>query len=531
VHILAPNVRSVPKGLLEALGASENPSLQGLLGEPMEEGATRRSGVGDNVSVIRRLIHQLFDGLSMMDHTHLHAVVCLAPWPHNDVETIHSLNKTLLLQQMEAWGTTPAVRFKHVFNELVAGGLNIKRDAQWTRADKSMDHEGRQAALVQAFERGHVRTEDDGRSAQANILSWLEQVDVTKAALKIQASYRRWIVKLKYKRLGAMFKRLQVEVRRFIVLERYGDDLRHDLLESKMKQQHEGVAQVQEDLLDSQRKKAQADKRQRAQTIIEETLAQMAAEQGAQPDDSTHSSERRPEEAFHLPLPRPSDGGDDAAHARPRSHGHRDFTVGLVPPGEEGLQNLEYHQYTGTETDKRLLLASLAQQEAMDRDAVPPVRRTPNNSNFIPPEMVPPPPAMDPGHNHPTAAVPDDLMHMLSTYAEGLDDSQHSSWRAVSPPRTGPPPQLALGESLENLKSKTQELMNSNPPPPPLSGNPVGRVQPKGQTRYGVPGSNYIKKYGRKYEQRRSGEALPGYESMDSSRSENSVASTLDSYR
>ena len=54
-----------------------------------------------------------------------------------------------------------------------------------------------------------------GGSSQENIMQWLSRVDMTKAALKIQCAYRRWIIKLKYKRLGAMFKKLQVEVRRW----------------------------------------------------------------------------------------------------------------------------------------------------------------------------------------------------------------------------------------------------------------------------------------------------------------------------
>ena len=42
------------------------------------------------------------------------------------------------------------------------------------------------------------------------------------------------MVKLKYRRLGTLFKRVQTEIRRFIVLDRYGAHLRENKVLERM---------------------------------------------------------------------------------------------------------------------------------------------------------------------------------------------------------------------------------------------------------------------------------------------------------
>jgi len=190
-----------------------------------------------------------------------------------------------------------------------------------------------------------------------------------------------------------------------------------------------------------------------------------------------------------------------------------------------GMKLIGSKQYSGSQQETECLKQSL-KNEAYLQSRYSNVRRTPSKG---PPNQnatwVPPPNPDDP-RNQPTSAVPEDLMTVLEVYAKSHPGKSWKPVRPPSPPRVGNagmPDEAAKAR----LRERTMELMKSNPPPrerPPVDPSPN-----PGATHYGSSRDEFGHKYGRKYEYREKGEEEMGYESGDSSRSENSVASTRSS--
>eukprot|EP00656_Telonema_subtile_P016420 TRINITY_DN1866_c0_g2_i2.p1 TRINITY_DN1866_c0_g2~~TRINITY_DN1866_c0_g2_i2.p1 ORF type:complete len:1016 (+),score=273.52 TRINITY_DN1866_c0_g2_i2:226-3273(+) len=243
---LAPNMRTVPAALRTLLATSTHRCMNKIVSigsKELENGSVTVIGALSNR--LQRWVQGLdqLAAVSPAASEYLAVICCVRP---NLTTKPDSFDAAAVLQQLRAWQVCQAVHFRQIFsdNVVVAPVFTSK----WTSMDSKMGDEAKQSAMVAAFstQNLHGGSETDKmQSSQNNILKWLQNVDHTRAALKIQSAYRRWLVRLKYRRLGTLFEKVQKEIRRVIILQRYGNDLKHDQQQQIIKQIAESVSQDQ----------------------------------------------------------------------------------------------------------------------------------------------------------------------------------------------------------------------------------------------------------------------------------------------
>lgn len=547
-HLLPDNHRRIPVSVMECIERECNDPIQAeIYPSRFPDGAYRRPRDPETLSSVKRLTKQMVAFLTDLQQTRVHRVICLRPRLTGLEDAEGEPDRFMLAHQLRGWNVISATRFDAAFIDNV--DINIA-DPQWQSHHQDLDEEAKRTAMLSVFGGSFegTPTESHHLSSQENILEWLERCKMAKAAVRIQCGYRRFITKLKYRRLGSMFDQFSRETRRFMVMDKFGPELRHDVLMRKNEERKRAAQATIEEANKPQQEveteaMIQAKKHERARAIIKQKQMELAErEKKTRTDKSKGNQPTKAELELNLeqfkdidlykeeeddggfasdgenhPGCRRDDRGRIKDHYNPRNENH--FA---------GSDLLQYHTFTGSKRERKALIASLEHEEELRFMGQGSLRRTPNLKSPVPHlNLVPPPSLADPGVNHPTAAVPADLVHCLEVYADDRPDVG-SSWspkRPPSPPKTrSPSVQQKMDRVRPGLKEEIDRLSAHLPPPPTTK--PEGVVYQPQRARYGKgPKDNIERKFRNKYEYRESNEVL-GYESGDSSVSEYSVGST-----
>lgn len=550
---LAPNMRTVPAALRGCFSASRLTCLDKIVKLGAKE---LQSGT---VTVIHALNMKLAAWVAGLDRLaavspiaseYLSVICCIRP---NLSPKPEVFDTAAVLQQLRAWQVCQAVHFRQIFSEnvIVAPVFTSK----WTSMDSKMAEEAKQSAMVTAFSAPELAINQNMHSSQNNILKWLQNVDQTRAALKIQSAYRRWLVRLKYRRLGTLFEKIQKEIRRIVILQRYGNDLKHDQQQQRIKQIAESVSQSQADrearkheqlmespdflspeeiharriqdiinlnkqrkdqgLLVSQRRKAEESPQQQQQ---QQQLTRVPSSPEEHYDSELEYDQGYDydEKFAHAYLQeQPFSGTSQLAHALKRSIGEdlRAMEKDGMPPLHKTLPSSRDY-YVPKPERQRASLEVRAEELINRSDGRSPVSR--QTGSTLPEDLlggvskfVPPPPKV--GVNCPTGVVPDDLWGCVDKFKQ---NHPREDWNLAEPQRT------SLG--LSPTKQQMAELEAIGRPEVRPAVMSPSELSP---TKIGPTGT-YATRYKHKYKFRQNLEKPQyGYESGDSSFSEDSIDS------
>jgi len=204
-----------------------------------------------------------------------------------------------------------------------------------------------------------------------------------------------------------------------------------------------------------------------------------------------------------------ADDWDDQYDPVPVRNLRNQFDDYEYQPDGDATSYIQEDPFSGSVELKKVLLTSIAQDLTLEQHGAPPLHKTMQATHgyLDPAQLVHyPPPAV--GVNCPTSVAPDDLFACVKRFSANHTDE---NWSPLPPTPQDP-------------KRKIQPDSDPLPPPPrPHEIVPVVTTSPK---QYGPSGA-YGKRYRQKYKFRKNlDEPTNGYQSADSSCSEDSVDSS-----
>jgi len=498
---LAPNIMNVPPAIKDLLSKSKLPCLSKIVNIGSEALQNGKLTVLDTLAKKMNTFHASMDLMvaSATSNEFIQVACCIRP---NLSHKPDFFEPSAVLQQLRAWSVCQAVHFRQIFSENVISAPVFT--TKWTSQDLKMANEAKQSAMVAAFTDNLAPPSELATSSQKNILKWLNNVDQTRAALKIQSAYRRWVVRLKYRRLGTLFERIQTEVRRLIILEKHGKELLHD------------KAMQRCDDLQKAIKKEQAQREASSKAVQGEpalTCAEIRARKIERIIAETQMLKEQGQLVTKANVPDIKEIADDwcdQSATQPVRNLRNQFDDYEYQPDGEATSYIQEDPFSGSVKLKKVLLKSIATDLNLEQHGAPPLHKTMQATNgyyMDPSQLVHYPPSAV-GVNCPTSVAPTDLFACVNKFAANHTDENWSQ----------PPPQP------QNPQRKIQP--DSEPLPPPPRRHEIVPVVTTSPKQYGPSGA-YGKRYRQKYKFRKNlDEPTSGYQSADSSCSEDSVDSS-----